>query len=211
MKKFYLLPHKVYSGLKVIFLSTIIMAVLMSCKKDEDGMFIHHDNSPMMVLLHAMVSSMDSLTLTNDPDHDFAMLMKVNHLGSIAMGELELAEGSDPYIQELAGQMIIYRNQEIAALDSFLIGHFPVVSESRFRQEAETVMAIMNNNADLQLLNGNTDHDFAILMIQHHMGAINLVDLKKTYGKIEALKAVSGLIKSRELQEIQDLQNWLLD
>jgi uncharacterized protein (DUF305 family) len=211
MKKFNAIPVKIFPAIRFILVSTILIGLVTACKKDNDGLTIHHDNSKMMSLLHQMVKSMDSLNLTNDPDHDYAMLMKVHHKACIAMGDLELTEGNDPNLQEFAGQMISYRNQEIASLDTFLVTHQAIVNESRFRQEAEAVIEIMSNNADLQLLNGSTDHDFAMLLIQHHMSAINLVDLKVTYGKSDVLKNVTGIIKSRELQEIQDLQDWLLD
>lgn len=40
----------------------------------------------------------------------------------------------------------------------------------------------MDRNTDLQIINGNIDHDFAILIIFHYQNAIEMSDLVISYG-----------------------------
>lgn len=198
---------------RMYLIGVLTLAFMISCSKDDgDGILIQdHDDSEMMSILHSMMRSMDSLTLTNDPDNDFASMMKVHLSGGIAMGNLEMEKGNDPFLIELASQMITQNQKDIVSLDSFLVIRPPVVSDTRYRGQAETAMEIMSNNADLQLLTGNMDHDFAILLIQHHLGALDLIDLEIQFGISAELKAIAGKIKNNQRKEVQLLQDWLLE
>lgn len=197
---------------KMFIIGVLIVTIMNSCNKDDgDGILIQdHNDSEMMSILHSMMRSMDSLTMTNDPDNDFARIMKVHHKGGIEMSDLVMQKGNNPVLNELASQMTSQNLKEIASLDSFLVVHSPVVNESRFREQAEKAMEIMSNNADLQLLTGNVDHDFAILLIQHHVGAIDLFDLEIQFGISSGLKLLAGKMKIDQLKEIELLQDWLL-
>ena len=197
-----------------MYLTGLLTSIIMiSCSKDDgDGILIQdHDDSEMMAILHSMMRSMDSLTMTNDPDIDFANMMKVHLDGGIAMGSLEMEKGNDPFLVELASQVTSQNKKDIVSLDSFLVIRPLIVSDSRYREQAETALEIMSNNADLQLLTGNMDHDFAILLIQHHLGALDLVDLQIQFGFSADLKMIAGKIKNKQLKEIQLLQDWLLE
>jgi len=46
----------------------------------------------------------------------------------------------------------------------------------------EMSMDKMDRNADLQIVDGNNDHDFATLIIFHHQSAIEMADLVIHYG-----------------------------
>ena len=197
---------------EMFIIGVFIVIIMISCNKDDgDGILIQdHNDSEMMSILHSMMRSMDSLTMTNDPDNDFARIMKVHHKGGVEMSDLVMQKGNDPVLNELASQMTSQNLKEIASLDSFLVVHSPVVNESRFREQAEKAMEIMSNNADIQLLTGNVDHDFAILLIQHHVGAIDLFDLEIQFGISSGLKLLAGKMKIDQLKEIELLQDWLL-
>ena len=198
---------------RMFLTGVLILTFTISCSKDGgDGILIQdHDDSEMMSILHSMMRSMDSLTMTNDPDIDFAIMMKVHLNGGIAMGNLEMEKGNDPFLVELASQMTTQNKKDIVSLDSFLIIRPLIVSDTRYRQQAETALEIMSNNADLQLLTANMDHDFAILLIQHHLGALDLIDLQIQYGVSPDLKIIARKIKINQVKEIQLLQDWLLE
>lgn len=202
---------KVMDG-RVFLTGVLLVSVLFSCEDKEEGgnNSQNHDNNKMMSVLHAMNKSLDSLTMTLDPDNDFAMMIRVHHKGAINMGNLELSEGTDQKIRQMATAMIARRKEEIQRLDSFLLAHPRSKNEPRFHQEAEKSMERMNNNADLQVLTGNTDHDFAILMIQHHQGALDMADLEIRYGESDGLKQMALKMKEDQQKEIKDLQEWLL-
>lgn len=200
----------VFNSVRISLVAAIF--ILSSCRKVENpGLIIQdHDSNKMMSFLHEMMRRIDSLTLTNDPDNDFALIMKVHHDGAVQMCQNEIEEGSDTTLQLLAGEIIERHHQDLLALDSFLVAHPPVVNQSSFRQEAEKAMEIMSNNADLQIITGKTDHDFATLMIEHHQGAINLADLELYYGFSEPVRKLAVKIKSQQQSDIEQLQDWLL-
>jgi hypothetical protein len=54
-----------------------------SCKKDDaDSLKVQaHDDNVFMKQMHAMMDQMMAMTKTQDPDHDFAMMMKMHHQG----------------------------------------------------------------------------------------------------------------------------------
>jgi uncharacterized protein (DUF305 family) len=204
--------NRIFPKIIKVMSGALFIAVLASCSKDEDIGFPEDQyNNRMLGILNLMMKSMDSLTMSNDPDNDFAMMMRVQHRGAIAMGELEMAEGNDLALREVAGNMIERNKKDIITLDSFLIVHSPIVNEVRFRTEAETALGIMNKNAGLQKLNGNIDHDFALILLQHHLGSINLIDLLSQYGETERMKQFAGKIKNDQQKVIKELQDWLLE
>ena len=198
-------------GLNIFLIAVLMFSMIFSCKDDDDVDTLQdHDNNKMMSLLNAMNKSLDSLTMTLDPDNDFALMMRVHHKGAINMGNLELKEGSDPTLRQMATEMNARQKKEIEKLDSFLLVHPPSKNESRFHLEAEKAMKRMNNNANLQILNGNADHDFAILMIQHHQGAIDMADLEIRFGNSDGLKVMAEMMKEDQQKGIKDFQEWLL-
>jgi uncharacterized protein (DUF305 family) len=74
----------------------------------------------------------------------------------------------------------------------------------------EMSMMKMHKNADLQSVNGNLDHDFAILMIFHHQSAIEMSDLVIHYGHETMITNMAEMMKDDQEIEIEELQNWLL-
>lgn len=192
-----------------LMLAMIMAVSIFSCSDEDDDDGIRHDDSKMMALMHANDKSMDSLKMTNDPDDDFAMMMRVHHKGAIDMGNLELKEGKDTTLQRMTRKMIADQRKEIAELDSFLLAHDPVDNEPKFSQEAMMAMDKMQKEADGQFLNGNTDHDFAVLMIQHHEGAIEMSESLLRYGNVEKMKQMARMMIDMQKKEIEDLKKWL--
>ena len=57
-------------------------------------------------------------------------------------------------------------------------------------------------------MTGNTDRDFAGMMIRHHQGAIDMVDVELQYGKAPELKDLAQKIIAAQAQEIEVTKNW---
>jgi uncharacterized protein (DUF305 family) len=127
------------------------------------------------------------------------------------MDNLELKEGTDSTLHQMAGKMNAEQMKDIAALDSFLLAHKPTNNDARFSVEALTEMNNMQIEADKQSLNGNIDHDFATLMIQHHQGAINLSESELRYGTVRKLREMAQMSIQMQGKEIEDLQKWLTE
>lgn len=194
-----------------LFFTVVIL--LFSCSKDDNGNKIEiqkHDENRMMIKMHAMMDTMMTTPMPGDPDHHFAKMMQLHHRGAINMAEIILSEGKDTTIKRLAHTMRQMQLQEISALQNFLSSHSSHAVNTAFNMKMEKSMEKMNRNADLQIINGNLDHDFAALMIFHHQSAIEMADFIIHYGHEPFIKNMAEMMIADQELEIEELQQWLL-
>ena len=77
----------------------------------------------------ALMNSMDSMmshmkmAMTGDTDKDFAMMMAPHHQGAIDMAKVALQYGKDPWIKQLAQNIIDAQTKEIADMTKWLDQH----------------------------------------------------------------------------------------
>lgn len=188
--------------------------VILSCNEDDEGLKTErHDINEMMQLMHDMSAEMDAMTMIGDADHDFAMMMIMHHEGAINMGNREIEKGNDATIKAMAQTMITMQQAEIAELQTFLQGHTAVNSAEglEWDMEAMGAMAKMDRNADLDVLTGDIDHDFAILMINHHQSVTEMAQSLLHHSHHDELKEMANMMIADQTKEIEDLQTWLLD
>jgi uncharacterized protein (DUF305 family) len=186
--------------------------VTFSCKKETDGLQVQaHDDSTMMTIMHTMMKQMDAMTPTQDPDNDFAMMMVMHHQGAINMSQEELKSGTNADMKAMAQRIIDSQQKEIAQFQAFLSSHqpqSPAVPQFSALQMAN--MMRMSQANDLRPLTGNTDFDFAQLMVDHHSSAIENSDAELKYGRQAVTKALAQQIIDEQKSEITMLQAWLL-
>lgn len=197
-------------------IKTLAMAGLLlftqACSKDDDDIIKiqEHDQNKMMGIMHTMEDKMMAMQMSMDPDDDFAMMMKMHHQGAIDMANAELQEGDDPQMKEMAQKIIAAQQAEIIQLDAFLAVHNPHQTSMEFHEQMMTEMEKGKKQADLQIINGDIDHDFAMLMTIHHHGAIENSRLELIYGHDAAMKTLANKIIKDQQEEIKQLQDWLL-
>ncbi|WP_240523561.1 DUF305 domain-containing protein [Polaromonas sp. AER18D-145] len=63
---------------------------------------------------------MSSMKMTGNTDVDFAMMMRIHHLGAIDMAQAELRDGKDPQMKKMAKAIIAAQKKEISQFDKFL-------------------------------------------------------------------------------------------
>lgn len=56
---------------------------------------------------------------------------------------------------------------------------------------------------------GDTDKDFATMMIDHHQGAIDMAKVELEHGQDPEMKAMAEKIIAAQEQEIAEFKNWL--
>jgi uncharacterized protein (DUF305 family) len=193
-------------------LMLICSVALTAC--DDNGIKTQaHDDNEMMAIMHEMSTEMDAMTMTKDADHDFAMMMKMHHQGAIEMGNKELEKGDDATIKAMAQTMIAMQQAEIQELQTFIDTHAPEASEEgeMWDMEAMAAMERMDQNADLEVLTGDADHDMAILMINHHQSAMDMAQSLLHHGHHEELKTMATKMIDDQSKEIKALQDWLLE
>ena len=160
----------------------------------------------MMSMMQSMMDNMKAIPSTGNPDNDFASLMKAHHIGAIEMAQMEVAEGTDPQIKQMAQKMIDDQQKEVADFNTFLSGHTPHGGGNAFHKDALNIMNNMKMDMDHA---GSIDKQFVQMMIPHHQSAI---DMSKAYiasGHEEKIKAMANNIITSQQKEIKDLQAWL--
>lgn len=197
--------------LRTLALSAILM-LAQACSKDDDNKISiqQHDQNKMMAIMHDMMTKMNAMQMTKDPDNDFAMMMRTHHQGAIDMANLELSSGSDATMKQMAQSIIQSQQAEISELNAFLSSHAPHLNDPDFDAMQMMNMTKGGKQADLQIINGNIDHDFAILMIGHHQTAVENSRLELLHGHEASMKTMANKIIDSQQKEIAEFQDWLL-
>ena len=155
---------------KIIMLFTVGIGALAltGCQKEEGVTLQDHDTNKTMAIMHAMMARMDSLPKTNDAEIDFARMMVIHHQGAIDMSNLELKEGKDEVLRQMATKIINAQKEEIQQFNAILAGIKVDDNEPSFTMEQKANMMKGAKMADVQLITGDMDNDFATLMNVHH-------------------------------------------
>ena len=191
------------------------ISVLSSCKKNDSTpsslQVQAHDQSTLMTIMHNMMKDMSAMKPTGDPDNDFAMMMTMHHQGAVNMSNEELKNGKDAEMRALATSIIAKQQDEIKQFNAFLAAHpahAPFLPDFAAMQDAN--MMRMDEANDLRPLTGNTDYDYAQLMVDHHQSAVENSDLELKYGRENTTKTLAQNIIAEQKMEISQFQAWLL-
>lgn len=163
----------------------------------------------IMEEMHEMMDTINVIPAPGDPDHHFAIMMKMHHEGAIKMADIVLKEGTDTAIKRMAQLMIQKQNDEIALLEGFLEGHISGPASQEFNMKMDACIDNIDHDGSLQQMNGTIDHDFAAMMIAHHQSAIAMADLIIHYGHNASIQRLAREIKEDQETEIAEFQNWL--
>lgn len=200
--------------MKNTFLLLIVASVifLTACSKDDsNGVQLQaHDQNRMMDSMHAMMNRMMALPKTNDPEIDFAKMMIMHHQAAINMSNVELQAGSNDSLKLTAQKIITEQQTEIAQFNTILAGITVDNSDPSFSAEQMENMMKGGKMADIQIINGDIDNDFATLMIVHHQGAIDNASAYLHHGNNTQLNTMATNIVNAQVMEIQELSNWLI-
>ena len=201
--------------MKTTFKTLMLLALLgftAACSDDDDDALKiqAHDQNQMMTVMHDMMAEMETMKMTQDPDIDYAEMMKMHHMGAIEMAELELKSGTNSEMKAMAQAIVDAQKKEIIQLDSFLATSIPTAMNMDFHMQMMEGMDRMGKQADLQIINGNIDQDFATLMIGHHQSATEMAQMQLLMGKNVQLKSLSTMIVEDQNKEIAQFQSWLL-
>lgn len=191
----------------LILASTVVL--LSACEKD-DFELQPHDENRMMTVMHQSMQRNDTMTVTNDPDIDFAKMMKMHHAVAIDMADVEKSEGDNTEMKDMAQMMINEQQQEIQQFNAFLSTAGVNNSVPAFHMELMKIMEKMERSADVQLITGDIDEDFAALMIPHHQSAVEMAEEYLKYGTEPVLRTMAMAIIESQEEEIMELQEWLI-
>lgn len=188
-----------------------LLIVFAACnKKDAANLVLQsHDDNRMMDSMHAVMSRMEAMPKTNDPEIDFPRMMIMHHQAAINMGNVQRAEGRNDSLKRFSQKMITAQQMEIQELTTILNGQTVNNSVPAFTMELSDHMMKMDQVSDVQLITGDIDNDFATLMIQHHNSAIENSEAYLMYGNNTQLKALAQKMIDDQKKEIKELSDWL--
>lgn len=155
----------------------------------------------MMKTMQSGMSQMMSMKMTGDPDHDFAMMLKMHHQGAVEMADLEIKQGKDAKTKALATRIKATNQKEIKELDQFLSSHKPMSSSSKL---GKTGMDVMHSGT--HSMTGKVDHDFASMMAQHHQQGVDMAQAFLKEGKTAKMKTMANNVIRMQTKEIAELK-----
>ena len=91
-------------------------------------------------------------------------------------------------------------------LSGSLLG--PAFSASNADAEFKAAMDKMHKSMTKPMM-GMPDHDFAMMMLPHHQGAVDMAKIELKYGTDPKLRKMAQQIVTSQQKEIQELQAWL--
>jgi uncharacterized protein (DUF305 family) len=187
-----------------------ILFFVVSCSKDDNDLKLQpHDDNRMMDSMHAMMNRMQAMPPTNDPEIDFPKMMIMHHQGAINMSNVLVQEGKNDSLKRFAQKVITAQQKEIQDMSNTLATLTVNNSVPEFTKEQMDHMMKMDQIADVQLITGDLDNDFATLMIQHHNAAIENSEAYLLYGNHDGLKVMAMKMIDDQKKEIMELSNWL--
>lgn len=194
----------------LLFIATATVVFFAACSKDDQGIQLQaHDENRMMDSMHAMMARMMAMPKTNDPEIDFARMMVMHHQGAINMSNVELQVGSNDSLKRVAQKIITEQQAEIQQFNNILAGLTADNSDPSFSMEQMNNMMKMDSQADVQIITGDIDNDFATLMMIHHQSAIDNASAYLHHGNNTQLKTMATNIVNSQGKEIEELSNWL--
>ena len=159
------------------------------------------------------MDSMMTMKMAIDTDHDFALMMRMHHKGTVLMADKVLAIGSDTAIKRMATNIKNNQTRENSQLNRFLETHtlvMDMVSNRKFMTESEMAMDKMMASNDLRPLTGKNDFDFAQLMVDHHQSAIEMAESLQKYGDEPFTKNMAAMVIEDQRKEIMEFNKCML-
>ncbi|RYE49655.1 MAG: DUF305 domain-containing protein [Sphingobacteriales bacterium] len=195
----------------VFVLGSALIVMFTACSKDDNnGIQLQaHDKNRMMDSMHVMMDRMMAMPKTNDPEIDFAKMMIMHHQGAINMSSVELQSGANDSLKRIAQKIITEQQAEIQQFNTILAGLTADNSDPSFAAEQMDNMMKGGQVADIQIITGDIDNDFATLMVVHHQGAIDNASAYLHHGNNTQLKTMATNIVDAQVMEIEEISNWL--
>jgi uncharacterized protein (DUF305 family) len=173
-------------------------------QKDTTAMHTKTSDMNNMGMMQSMISMKDKITgmkMTGDYDFDFAKMMIEHHKGAIAMSEIELTSGTDSKMKTMAQNIITAQKDEILKMEEFIKKHTVVKSNDK--------METMDGMYEKMKMTGNTDKDFAMMMILHHQIAVTMAEGEVSNGQHPEIKKMAQQMIADQNKEITEFQSWI--
>jgi uncharacterized protein (DUF305 family) len=166
--------------------------------------FGFYQKNPLMDAMYQYQMQMQDHSMTGDPDYDFANMMITHRKGGISMANIEISEGTDPKVRDLASDIKESQMKDTDFLKEFIYAHRNTETDTSFVQAMKTHLEKSNNDMQNSMqMKGNTDQLFRTLMAIHHEHSEEMIRIYLKHGKHETLKALAQkMLSSHKSQRI---------
>lgn len=194
-----------------VFGSAVVLLITACTKENDNNQYLQpHDDNRMMDTMHAIMDRMEAMTMTQDPEIDFAKMMIMHHQGAINMANVQLQDGKNDSLKRTSQKIITEQQMEIQQFQAILATLTVDNMDMEYTMEQMEGMKKMDKAIDVQLITGDIDNDFATLMIWHHQSAIDDASGYLHHGNNAQLKTIANNIIKAQTMEIQELSDWLI-
>jgi uncharacterized protein (DUF305 family) len=169
--------------------------------------------SPLMASMNDMMAKMNALKPKGNADHDFAHMMLEHHKGAVAMADIELRDGKDATMRQMAEKIKADQQKEIGEmepiaerLDSAPTNYKPQDPADPFTAQMKTSMDHMMKN--MPALVADPDMNFNMMMTVHHQSAMDMAEAELAHGKDTKLKEMAQMMIAAQKKEIEQFKAW---
>ena len=135
--------------------------------------------------------------------------MTLHHQGAIDMARIEMTKGKDAKLVALAKSLIERKTKEIESLKSNVSHHKPKAADDVTDKELkESISKMMTGMKDIQI-KGNTDQEFAQMMILHLQSAIEMSAQEVIQGHHVQLKLMARDMIGDDKKLLNEMKDWL--
>ncbi|MBC6698193.1 DUF305 domain-containing protein [Hymenobacter puniceus] len=171
------------------------------------------NTSPQLVAMNEMMQKMHADKPKGNTDHDFAHHMLEHHKGAVVMADIQLRDGKDATMRQLAEQIKADQQKEITALEAAATRLDSAPTNYQPNNPADPFASKMKASMDGMMQNmpkpvANPDMNFNMLMTVHHQSAVDMAKAELAHGKDTKLKEMAQQMITAQEKEIQQLKDW---
>jgi uncharacterized protein (DUF305 family) len=160
-----------------------------------------------------LVQQLDTVRRIGCWDEDFARLMSVHHAGAQRLAAVEVSQGKDSTLRQMAQHVLKSHERDNHVLTLALTRQPPSGQEYRPGNAKDPFVrrigAALAPLRQLPPTPGPLDTDFATLMQMHHQTGVALAQVELAFGKDRELRDAARRIVRDEQAEIQQYRRWL--
>ncbi|WP_210516734.1 DUF305 domain-containing protein [Hymenobacter terricola] len=169
--------------------------------------------SPLVASMNDMMAKMDALKPMGNTDHDFAHMMMEHHKGAVAMADIELRDGKDATMRQMAGKIKADQQKEIGEMEPIAERLDSAPTNYKPQDPADPFTSAMKASMDGMMKNmppmvADADLNFNMLMTVHHQSAVDMAKAEVAHGKDSKLKEMAQMMIDAQQKEIQQFKAW---
>lgn len=171
-------------------------------------------DNDLMHSLSGTMAKMNQLEMSGTFDLDFANMMVLHHQAAIDMSKIEIAQGRDEQIIEMAQSIESIQTAQIGLMEQFVANYkIPIVKTGATGNQPILVLIMkgMMNKMNNMAMTGQTDQDFLAMMIPHHRAAVAMAENELRHGKSLELKKLAQQMILDQNSEIEEFKAWLIN